>query len=471
MTNKEKNEFIQNFKEDELREKLLVPLLSKMGFIDPIIHHHSNEKGKDIIFKEYDSKFKKTNYIAVVVKAGDVNGSASGSSSYFTLINQVKQALNEPYKHIYDLNEVNIDRVLIVISGRFLPTSLESIYGTLKAEKIDKAIREPIDINKLTDLIDEYFKEFWEEAQNEKKALIDQRNYLLNNFSKISKIIFPAIKDQDSFLKKVASAEIEINLLPYKSITRYIADIGYRSIDIDEIDEFYTDNKISNGFCDIKEYIFKLKKDVRRVLYQIDEPAQILKSILNEKNPDKIVELCEDLSGFIGHYGLHINTDGIESQEDFEYALNDYKNKKDFLRQNKLEEFYQNTWEIISKEAKANLMNFFNQHSKEEKNIWLGMSININILMKKLLELKFYNFVEEPKIIKHDSTFGFHDKETTRQRIENESIIIIEYALNNYGFGQENEYSVEKKANASFFLYTNGFEKGILKIIGYNVDE
>ena len=153
MTTESKIKLIQNLKENELREKVLIPLFSKMGFIDPILHHHNNEKGKDIIIKEFDTKFKETKYLAVVVKAGNVNGSASGNSSYFTLLNQVRQALNEPYKHIYDLKEVNIDEVIIVISGKFLPTSLESIFGTLKQERLDKSIRKPIDINKLLGLI------------------------------------------------------------------------------------------------------------------------------------------------------------------------------------------------------------------------------------------------------------------------------------------------------------------------------
>ncbi|MBO1223491.1 MAG: hypothetical protein JYX80_03600 [Candidatus Scalindua sediminis] len=40
-----KIELLGVLSEKELREKILVPLLTKMGFIDPIIHHHSNEKG------------------------------------------------------------------------------------------------------------------------------------------------------------------------------------------------------------------------------------------------------------------------------------------------------------------------------------------------------------------------------------------------------------------------------------------
>jgi hypothetical protein len=227
MTQEAKIEIIQSLNEADLREKVLIPLFSKMGFIDPILHHYSNEKGKDIILKEVDTKFNKTNYLSVVVKAGDVTGSSSStSSSYFALINQVRQSLNEPYKHIYELKEVNIDQVIIVTSGRFLPTSLESIYGTLKAERLDKLIREPIDINKLLTLIDDHFSEYWDEYIDETKSLIEQRNYLLNNLSKLSKVLFPDFKDQELFLQKVSKSDYEIDLFPYKSVKRYIANIG-----------------------------------------------------------------------------------------------------------------------------------------------------------------------------------------------------------------------------------------------------
>lgn len=101
-----KIKLLKELNEKELCTSVLVPLFSKMGFIDPTIHHHNNEKGKDIVCKEYDNKFKKMNYISIIVKAGDVTGSSSGNSSYFALVNQIKQSFNEPYRQIYELKEV-----------------------------------------------------------------------------------------------------------------------------------------------------------------------------------------------------------------------------------------------------------------------------------------------------------------------------------------------------------------------------
>jgi hypothetical protein len=474
MVLEKKKELIQSLNEADLREKVLIPLFSKMGFIDPILHHHSNEKGKDIILKEFDTKFKKTLYLAVVVKAGNVTGSASGNSNYFTLINQIKQSLNEPYKHIYELKEVIIDQVIIVISGKFLPTSLESIYSTLKSERLDKAIREPIDIGKLIGLIDEYFSEYWEEYKNEQKSLLDQRNNLLNNLSKLSKVLFPEFKDQELFLNKVSKSEYDIDLLPYKSLVKYIANVGYKKISIDEIDEFYTDSTILNNYGDIKKQFFEIKENTKKVLYEIDEVVEILKSILNEKNPEKLVELAMDLDYHTGRgYGggrLYFSTNDIECQEDFGYTLREYREKKELLIENNILDFYKLIVDKISSETTKELISFFNEHTKDETSIWLGLKIKIDLQKRELLELNYYKFEEKPKILEEDTFIGSTTREIERISKSNNSEIKIEIAINNYGFWRDDECTNEKKAKSFVWHFESGFEKMFLEFLGYEVE-
>lgn len=466
MTLENKRKIIQSLNEAELRENLLIPLFTKMGFIDPILHHHSNEKGKDIILKEFDTKFKKTEYLSVVVKAGNVTGSSSGSSGYFALLNQIKQSLNEPYKHIYELKEVYVDKVIIVISGKFLPTSLESIYGTLKAEKLDKAIREPIDINKLLGLIDEHFSEYWDEYENETKSLIEQRNYLLNNLSKLSKVLFPDSKNQESFLQKVSKSEYDIELLPYKSLNKYIANIGYKQINIDEIDEFYTDKNISNYYSDIKKHFFEIKERTQNVLYEFDEVIEILKSILAEKDPEKMINLTEELSSHVGRYGFNFSSNDIETQEDFYYGLKEYRTKKELLIESKCLEFYNALYDTINSKSENELINFYNVHSRDEKDIWLGFILKIDFDKRELIELSFYKLKEMPKIIESDSSFGSASQKIKRYSKKDNSEIKVEIAVNNYGFWKEEELTVEMKAKNFVWHYTKGFEKMFLEILG-----
>lgn len=464
-----KKEVIQALKEDEFREKILIPLFSKMGFIDPILHHHNNEKGKDIILKEYDNKFKKTLFLAVVVKAGDVTGSSSSSSSYFALLNQIKQAINEPYKHVYELKEVHVDQVIVVISGKFLPTALESIYATLKQERIDKAIREPIDINKLPALIDEHFPEYWSEYDDENSSLLTQRNYLLNNITKLSKVLFPDSKEQEKFLNTVAMNDFDVSLFANNTISKYVANIGYRSINIDEIDEFYSDNTISNGYCNIREHFFEVKEKAKKILYQMDDVIEILKKILDEKDPSKLDGLSEDLNSYIGGYGqrgLQFSTHDIEYQDDFTYALKEYSDKKNVLINSGLSELYKSTYLDLSNRAIVELTNFYREHSKDEKNEWLGFKLIFNLDQKSLRSIEAFTFREEPRVLRRGDNFS-PSKEIERYSIEGSGIIRIEIAVNNFGIWKEDELTSERKARNFVWHFERGFELKFLEMIGY----
>jgi len=364
----EKKQQIQCLSEDDLRQKVIMPLLIKLGFIDPIHHHHAGEKGKDIVCKEYDPIFKRTKYLAVIVKRGNVTGSSSSSDGYFNVINQIKQALNEPYKHIYELKEVSIDQCLLITSGKFLATSLESIYGTLKNERIDKAIRDTIDIDKLVSLIDEKYNEFWSEFIDEKNALLEQRNFLLNNMSKLIKIIMPKYEDQEKTLKLMSKSEIDFDLFPYNTASRYIANIGYHKIDIDEIDEYFTDDIDNFIGCDIKDYVFDLKKNAKEILYEIDDVVEILKDILKEKNPSKIIEYCWHLKGYVDYHGsITFSSKDLYAQDDFYTAIEEYKEIKEILIKNNAFPLYTEINNDIKSKCKKGLIHFWKKHPKDEK--------------------------------------------------------------------------------------------------------
>lgn len=165
--------------ENDLRKNVIIPLLMKMHYFDCVENHHSNEKGKDIICKEYDERFDTFKYVAVIVKTTDITGSSSSSNSIFNLVVQVKQAINEPYKDIYNLSEINIDKCIIITTGRIIPQALESIYNTLKREHLDKLISVAIDIEKLLSLIDKNFPEYWLEDENELKFYVKKEIFLL----------------------------------------------------------------------------------------------------------------------------------------------------------------------------------------------------------------------------------------------------------------------------------------------------
>lgn len=444
MTPKEKRDYLQEYSEDSLRQEVLVPLLTKLGFHDPIIHHHAGEKGKDIVCKEFDEKFGKTKYLAVVVKRGNVTGSASGSNSYFAVINQIKQALNEPYRHVYELREVTIDQVILIISGNFLPTALDSIYGTLKAEKVDKAIRDTVDIEKLILLIDSHFPEFWEEIEDKKASLIRQRNILLNNLGKLLKVFIPDSAARKSALRRLVAEELDVELLPFRDFAHYMIDIGYRKVNIEEIDPKFTIPFLNTDQGNIKQSVFDLKKQVQKVLMEIDEQIEPLRRILEEKNPKEIVGLCEDVKYHTNAFGkMGVDVSEIIGGYDLEDAISQYEERRELLKSTRKSALFTQLMEDMHRKMEPALKAFWSKHSRKKRDRWLGYSVCFSLDKSSLLASKAYEFQEEPKIISEDA--HFKDREICRTYFDEQRCLHIEYAVNWYGIINEAKLSLEQK--------------------------
>ncbi|MBN1877691.1 MAG: restriction endonuclease [Anaerolineae bacterium] len=97
-------------------EKILKPLLQKMGFENVRYVHGQDEHGRDFILAE-QTKWGWSHYYGIQVKAGDISGKAT-KSDISPMLNQIEMAFTMPYE---DLNaeEVYITSFVIIISGRF----------------------------------------------------------------------------------------------------------------------------------------------------------------------------------------------------------------------------------------------------------------------------------------------------------------------------------------------------------------
>lgn len=62
--------------EQEFRREVIIPLLSKMGYLSPIEYHGVNERGKDIICYDYN-KLNEIDYLSIVSKTTDIKGNVS----------------------------------------------------------------------------------------------------------------------------------------------------------------------------------------------------------------------------------------------------------------------------------------------------------------------------------------------------------------------------------------------------------
>ena len=205
----------------------------------------------------------------------------------------------------------------------------------------------------------------------------------------------------------------------------------------------------------------------------MDDLIEILKSILVEKNPEKLVDLTMVLKSFVGstgNRGFQFSSRDIEYQDDFYYVLKEYKTKKELLIHNRLIDFYQDIHSKITVECIKELRNFYEQYSKDEKNIWLGLLVNFDTKKKKLIKLKLYKFNEIPKEIEKDNFVRFSSKETKRSQLVDDSNIKVELAVNYYGFFRhDEEYNAERKAKDIVWHFERGFEKHFFELLKYEI--
>jgi hypothetical protein len=153
-----KLETLGRLNEAELRERVLVPLLSRLGLRAPTIYHGTREYGKDIICFDYDRLGQRV-YHGIVAKATDLSGSVSDPNGLFGVINQVEQSFHVPYRDLFGMREITMDQVWVVTSGRIIPGAADSVMNVLRGRLLDRRVRF-VSGEQLVDLIDEHLCEF-----------------------------------------------------------------------------------------------------------------------------------------------------------------------------------------------------------------------------------------------------------------------------------------------------------------------
>lgn len=148
------NLHFRDLNEKDLRQKTIIPLFRAMGFQEIVEYHGTNEKGKDIICWKED-ELKGRIYYAIVVKKDNIHGSVGKKNSAAEVLFQVRQAFNSPYRDIYGLSEVKIQRCIVITAGTISSSAIESITGDLSATNLDRLL-DFIDGDKLETLLQKY---------------------------------------------------------------------------------------------------------------------------------------------------------------------------------------------------------------------------------------------------------------------------------------------------------------------------
>ena len=302
MAEPEKLKKLRQLDERGLRESVLLPLLTRLGYSAPTLYHGPQERGKDIIAYRSDPLGHRE-YLAVVAKAVDLTGSVSSSKGLREVIHQVEQCFDIPYEDLFGMTKVSIDRVWIVTSKRILSSAATSILDSLTKNNLAKLIR-CISAEQLVDLIDQKYPAFWDDSLEPVDVLREQKARI----TRFCHDLLTALGGDQSEIRATINAVLhsysspKIAMPPDRTLTRLAP---YR-IDLDSIPEPYAyEFKLSCG--SIREAFVEAKQKLYYAMFDVDDIMENYEEAIEEADPKKFIDtfrekLCQDYP-FFRSYG------------------------------------------------------------------------------------------------------------------------------------------------------------------------
>lgn len=156
MTNSEKIERLKDFLDEKKFREFLIDLLKRAGF-DEVQHTHlygRPELGKDII-ASFKHRIDEKEWYSFVVKHGRIIGNTDIIEN---IKNQIKQSFEYPYETITDI-KIKINKVIVVCNENISEGAKESLR---KSKELQMFSNFNFWWNeKLIELIDKYYEDFW----------------------------------------------------------------------------------------------------------------------------------------------------------------------------------------------------------------------------------------------------------------------------------------------------------------------
>lgn len=150
-----KQKFLENLSEDGFRDKVVRPLLLRLGYRDGRDLCGPEEEGKDALFYEVD-KFGKEQYVAVQTKIGNVTMAGDPTKNLLTIETQLRTAIETSYALPSSRKKIAPYKAILVASGRINQRARHEIVEN----RLDSRI-EFLDRDDLIELLDEKFPEIW----------------------------------------------------------------------------------------------------------------------------------------------------------------------------------------------------------------------------------------------------------------------------------------------------------------------
>ena len=127
---------LQKLNENRLRDRILVPLLEKLGFDFVEVRHGHLEKGKDIVCMKFD-ELKEVELLVIVVTRQKLSGKASNKWHPHGVLNQLSQCITEPIK-LRDGTERLANRIWLLTPYVLTDFALESSFAKIAESAINR---------------------------------------------------------------------------------------------------------------------------------------------------------------------------------------------------------------------------------------------------------------------------------------------------------------------------------------------
>lgn len=285
VTIKDKLKKIADLDEKSLRETVLLPLLSSMGIRAVTIYHGPRERGKDIVGFDLD-QFGNREYIAVVAKTTDLDGSISSSSGLKEVLFQAEQCFDVPYEDLFGMRSITMDRVWIVTSGRIVPGAADSVFEGLRKRNLSKLVRF-IDREQLIDLLNQHYGEYWDQSGETTGALREQKQRLVRFTRDLLRELGAKQAEIDEALNAILHSYMPpaVTFPPDRSLTRLSP---YRA-EIDNIAEKYSHALYSRNCGLIRDAFLEAKESLYHAMFDVDEIMEHYERVVKNDNPQQLL--------------------------------------------------------------------------------------------------------------------------------------------------------------------------------------
>ncbi len=271
--------------EKTLRESVLVPLLTKMNFQAVTLYHGPQERGKDIICFSLD-QLGGREYLAVVAKASDLDGSVSSSDGLREVLHQVSQCFDVPYADLFGMTQVTMHKVWVITSKRILSGAAESVYASLAKQNLSKSIRFVPD-SQLMELIDKHFPEYWDNSSAPIEVLREQKHRLFTFCARLLSSLGAKEEDITATLNQVQNSYFPPMI--ECPATRSLSRLSPYVVEVDKIADKYSHDFFLYSCGILKESFLQAKQHLYYAMFDVDEELQNYEDVMKLSDPKEFV--------------------------------------------------------------------------------------------------------------------------------------------------------------------------------------